>query len=874
MYININKRTQVELLVQMRARVTALEDDKQRLEDDKQRLQAEAQRLHAEAEEGKRRLQEELRRLQAELRRLHDDLGHWRARSDVASHELEHTRFHIVALETKERELLCLLQARVSQCTTLGHELERFQVQVGGLQKELDESAEIVQSQQLQAHSYRTQSALVQADLRHLTHQLELLRGDVGKEVADIGQLCRCSHQLHCGQFQQDEALDLLDAKVRGLLSSVTMAYQASQERAAAASRSAQRQRHRLSHLQPPSPTNMAHEVQQQLRDKDCEISGLLARAELAEESLDFTLQSLAAERKALRVQAELVAETDLQRRRENDVVKHVQSEIAERDYQLSLARERELVLRSSAAAATAAQKVLEEQVEASMAHTAQQLACYEDERCSCEAEIQALRDAYSQSSAALMLSQDQCQVLELQAQDAETALWKGQVQMEQEARKAAVLAQALQTTNEELRSESEHVREVEDKMWLSVHALEAAQTELQRNRLRSNRGLERATFAVFSRWSQIKISSLFLFWADHCSGRHMLKRTGQRVMGRMNHYKAHAAVASWKEHGAEQHRRRLVSSRMLSRWLNQALALSLACWREQSREQARLRRVCGKVLARRMVAKLAFVLDAWCEKATEFKRQRHVLRQTVQRMRHSAVLNAHATWLINTKEIRRQRGVLETMSRMSRRFIYARAFRAFCTWSFNVKELRQQSGLLERVRIRVKHAGIYSAYVTWADNVKELQRQRGVLERVVLRMKNALAYQACMTWANNVKECEELQHQTGVLERVALRMRRQKIRMRFASWADKVASDQRLRRVANKIMQRWNQKDLAVPFESWAVNAAARLRVRHGAQAMVTRWANLRLAAPFESWALYVQAKGRERVELDRVLDQRHLLV
>jgi len=423
--------------------VTALEDDKERLqaeaqrlqadaqrlyaeaeegkrrvtalEDDKERLQAEAQRLYAEAEEGKRRLQAELRRLQAELQRLHEDLGQWRARSDVASHELEHARFRIVELETKERELLCLLQERVAQCANLGHELERCQVQAGGLQKESDESAEIIHSLQLQAHSYRSQSALVQADLRDLTHELELMRGDVRKEVADISQLCRYSHQLQCGKVQQDEALDILDAKVRGLLSSVTMAYQASQERAAAASRSAKRQRHRLSHLQPPSPTNMAHEVQQQLRDKDCEISGLLARAELAEESLDFTLQILAAERKALRVQAELMAETDLQRSRENDVVKHVKSEIAERDHQLSLARERELVLRSSAAAATAAQKVLQEQVEASMAHTAQQVACYEDERCSCEAEIQALQDAYRQSSAALMLSQDQCQVLELQ---------------------------------------------------------------------------------------------------------------------------------------------------------------------------------------------------------------------------------------------------------------------------------------------------------------------------------------------------------------------------------------------------------------------------------------------------------------------------
>ena len=393
-------------------RVTALEDDKER-------LQAEAQRLYAEAEEGKRRLQAELRRLQAELQRLHEDLGQWRARSDVASHELEHARFRIVELETKERELLCLLQERVAQCANLGHELERCQVQAGGLQKESDESAEIIHSLQLQAHSYRSQSALVQADLRDLTHELELMRGDVRKEVADISQLCRYSHQLQCGKVQQDEALDILDAKVRGLLSSVTMAYQASQERAAAASRSAKRQRHRLSHLQPPSPTNMAHEVQQQLRDKDCEISvravRLLARAELAEESLDFTLQILAAERKALRVQAELMAETDLQRSRENDVVKHVKSEIAERDHQLSLARERELVLRSSAAAATAAQKVLQEQVEASMAHTAQQVACYEDERCSCEAEIQALQDAYRQSSAALMLSQDQCQVLELQ---------------------------------------------------------------------------------------------------------------------------------------------------------------------------------------------------------------------------------------------------------------------------------------------------------------------------------------------------------------------------------------------------------------------------------------------------------------------------
>jgi hypothetical protein len=149
---------------------------------------------------------------------------------------------------------------------------------------------------------------------------------------------------------------------------------------------------------------------------------------------------------------------------------------------------------------------------------------------------------------------------------------------MEQEARKAAVLAQALQTTNEELRSEREHVREVEDKMWLSVHALEAAQTELQRNRLRSNRGLERATFAVFSRWSHLEISSHFLFWADHCSERHRLKRTAQRVRGRMNHYKAHAAVASWKEHGAEQRRWRPGESRAASR--RDCGACAAKCWR------------------------------------------------------------------------------------------------------------------------------------------------------------------------------------------------------------------------------------------------------------------------------------------------------
>ena len=53
------------------------------------------------------------------------------------------------------------------------------------------------------------------------------------------------------------------------------------------------------------------------------------------------------------------------------------------------------------------------------MAHTAQELACYEDERASVEEQLQAVREALQRASAELVVAHDARAALELQVRRA-----------------------------------------------------------------------------------------------------------------------------------------------------------------------------------------------------------------------------------------------------------------------------------------------------------------------------------------------------------------------------------------------------------------------------------------------------------------------
>ena len=119
---------------------------------------------------------------------------------------------------------------------------------------------------------------------------------------------------------------------------------------------------------------------------------------------------------------------------------------------------------------------MLQDQIQASLAHTAEQLACYEDERCAAEADLLSYKEAYLQASAALVAAEDARASLALQVEAAEADKWKAEVQVldvERKYEEAAQAAQDSQRAVEELRGQ---LAAVSDKLWLSVHALEEAQ--------------------------------------------------------------------------------------------------------------------------------------------------------------------------------------------------------------------------------------------------------------------------------------------------------------------------------------------------------------------------------------------------------------
>lgn len=224
--------------------------------------------------------------------------------------------------------------------------------------------------------------------------------------------------------------------------------------------------------------------LQRQVRELEQTNSSLLARCERAEDTLGHTLKSLAAEREACRLRDQQLEELVDARLQEEDASAKFARALALKEDELSRARERELQLRSEAAGAAAAQRVLKDQIQSSLAHTAQQLACYEDERCAAEAELLSYKEAYQQASAALIVAEDARLALSQQVEQVECDKWKAEVsamESEQRLEKASEAARAGEERASELRSQLE---QVQDKLWLSVHALEEAQRQLQQSQV------------------------------------------------------------------------------------------------------------------------------------------------------------------------------------------------------------------------------------------------------------------------------------------------------------------------------------------------------------------------------------------------------
>ena len=377
-------------------------------------------------------------------------------------------------------------------------------------------------------------------------------------------------------------------------------------------------------------------ELRRQVRELEEQLASATTRTAHGDEALAETLRALAQERAALRLHlhdSQAAERSGGVGEEQDEGGKHEHLEqrraLAAAHTQLSHARERELQLRRDSAAAHAAARLVEERRAVAEEQRLEQQQCYEEERAGLEAELAWFRDAYESCSAALLTSEDAQAALQAQAQSAEADKWKAQVALHDvqvglhESRQASALA------DKEAAMLRQQLSQAQDRMWLSVHALEAAQAEqsaalsrtLNRRQayvtaaqMRWLQGRGRACFEAWSAWvtterrGRVAVAKIrsrsrttplaapYVCWAGWAAAMARQRRAAGRTAVRVRQTSKAASIVRWRSSVELGVRRRLAARRAAARWCRRALVWAVEVWRCLTSRLARWRRVLEAV--------------------------------------------------------------------------------------------------------------------------------------------------------------------------------------------------------------------------------------------------------------------------------------
>ena len=459
----------------------------------------------------------------------------------------------------------------------------------------------------------------------------------------------------------------------------------------------------------PPGTSPLAalvevRELRRQVRELEEQLAAASTRTAHGEEALAETLRALAQERAALRLHLHDSQTAERsggagEAQDEGGKQEHLEqrSALAAAHTQLSHARERELQLRRDSAAAHAAARLVEERRAVAEEQRLEQQQCYEEERAGLEAELAWFRDAYQTSAAALLTSEDAQAALQAQAQAAEADKWKAQVALHDvqvglhESRQAATLA------DKEAAMLRQQLSQAQDRMWLSVHALEAAQAEQSAASSRTLRrrqayvaaaqmrwllGRGRACFEAWSGWvtterrgrlvvAKIRsrrrttpLAASYVRWAGWAAAMARQRRDAGRTAGRVRQTRMAGSMARWRSWLDLGVRRRLAARRAAARWCTRAAASAVEAWRCWTSRLGKWRRVLQELGRRRALALrvgLTQALLAWCHHCHYRAWLRASLRKALLRLAFGSLVASFDAWrelMTAVAHLRRKRQV------------------------------------------------------------------------------------------------------------------------------------------------------------------------------------------------------------------------
>ncbi|PNH11223.1 ATP-dependent RNA helicase glh-2, partial [Tetrabaena socialis] len=400
----------------------------------------------------------------------------------------------------------------------------------------------------------------------------------------------------------------------------------------------------------------------------------------------------------------------------------------------------------------------------------------------------------------------------------------------------------------------------------------------------------------------------VFIAWRQHAVYVARVRDVGKVVANRFRRGALGGIVQAWRNWAGDRVRRRGMGETVGKALRRSTAGGVFTAWRRYATTTRTTRKVGTLVASRLRRSTLGGIFTAWRQYAAYVSRVFAVGDLVASRLRRGTLDGIFGAWHAHASKMARLKGLLiRVLMRSSALAFYgwrelvARA-KALLGQQLDIEQrLLDKPELADVVRYsaaRMRNWPLALAFYTWYDNAKQARYVRVKTTHAVFAYAGGLLRKAWVTWVAFLQRNRFLRQK---LRRFVAALGCKTASFVLAEWREVVRYQDRLRRIAGLVHDRWlgrtlrgffkawqhtterwsllrgilvriMARQLAAAWDGWREAVANRREQLAVVQGIVARWTHRDLAAAFNSWcALVVRRAGARRLAtkvLGRLLD------